>query len=197
MGCGGSSGASDPSSEKINWNNAEIHDEFKQEQKKAGAKRKTFDKASGKAVEKERAKEDREFDFFEGADAGSGEQFMAVRPYEGAIVEPAQHNKPSKDPPDVTYDLEYVYGYRAEDSRMNCFFNKNGNVCYFTAALGVVLDQDKNTQKFFGGGQTDNTSKMVARDDMYHTNDITAMDMSNCRTLWATGQNGSVPAAFV
>jgi WD40 repeat protein len=197
MGCGGSSGASDPSAEKINWNkDADINDEFKNEHLKAGGKKKAFDKKTGKAIEKEKVTADREFDFFEGADAGSGEQFMAVRPYEGAIVEPAQHNDPSNSAPDVTYNLEYVYGYRAEDSRMNCFFNKNGNACYFTAALGVILDQDKNTQKFFGGGQTDNKSKQVARDDMYHTNDITAMDMSTCRGVCATGQNGSVPVAF-
>ena len=31
---------------------------------------------------------------------------------------------------------------------------------------------------------------------MYHTNDITAMDMSTCRGVCATGQNGSVPIAF-
>ena len=92
--------------------------------------------------------------------------------------------------------MDNVYGYRAEDSKMNCFFNKNGNACNFTAALGVILDQDKNTQKFFGGGQTDNKSKQVARDDMYHKNNITAMDMSTCRGVCATRQNGSVSVAF-
>ena len=94
------------------------------------------------------------------------------------------------------YNLEYVYNYRAEDSRMNCFFNKNCNSCYFTAALGVILNQDKNTQKFFGGGQTDKKSKQVARDDMYHTNDITAMDMLTSRGVLSTGLNGSAPVAF-
>lgn len=197
MGCGGSNGASDPSAEKINWNNADIGDDFKEEQKRAGAKKKVLDKKTGKAVEKEKVAAEREFDFFEGADAGSGEQFMATRPYEGAIMEPTNHNEFNKAAPDVKYELEYVYGYRAEDSRMNCFYNKNGNVVYFTAALGVILDQSKNTQKFFGGGQTDNTSKQVARDDNYHTNDVTAMDTSSDRTLCATGQNGSVPVAFV
>ena len=105
MGCGGSSGASDPSAEKINWNkDADINDEFKNEHLKAGGKKKAFDKKTGKAIEKEKVTADREFDFFEGADAGSGEQFMAVRPYEGAIVEPAQHNDPSNSAPDVTYN---------------------------------------------------------------------------------------------
>lgn len=195
MGCGGSSGgASDPSDEKINWNKANIHPDFNNDMNKKKAK--TFDKGTGKVVDKP-DKKDREFDFFEGADAGSGEQFMAVRPYEGAIAEPKEHNKESKEAPAITYALEYVYGYRAEDSRMNCYYNKDGNATYFTAALGVILDIKKNTQKFFGGGPVNNTDKKVASDDLCHTNDITAMGISNCRTLAATGQNGSVPVAFL
>lgn len=195
MGCGGSSGgASDPSNEKIDWNKAEIHPDFKAEQSKGRPKK--FDKSKGDAVDRGDVK-DREFDFFEGADAGSGEQFMAVRPYEGAIAEPKTHNKESKEAPSISYALEYVYGYRAEESRMNCFYNKNGNATYFTASLGVILDQKKNTQTFFGGGPVNNTDKKVASDDKAHTNDITAMGISDCRSLAATGQNGSVPVAFV
>lgn len=197
MGCSQSGEASDPSDEKINWNKAEIDDEFKEESKMLGANRKRFDKSKGKIVEVKQAAEDREFDFFEVDDAGQGDQFMAVRPYEGAIMEPDEHNDENKNPPDVCYKLDYVYGYRAEDSRMNCFYNKDGKICYMTAALGVILCQRSNTQKFFGGGQTDNASKKVARDEACHTNDITAMDMSCCRTLCATGQNGSKPVAFV
>lgn len=195
MGCGGSSGASDPNTEKVDWNKAEIHDDFKQEEGRK--KPKKFDKKNQAATDRADVQADRDFDFFEGADAGAGDQFMAVRPYEGAIVEPTNHNAPSKDPPDVTYELEYVYGYRCEDSRMNVFYNKDGQVTYFTAALGVILDKASNTQKFFGGGATDNKSKQVARDETSHTNDITAMDISSCRSLAATGQNGSQPVAFV
>ena len=33
---------------------------------------------------------------------------------------------------DVICELEYVYEYRANDSRINYFYYKNGNVCYFT-----------------------------------------------------------------
>lgn len=194
MGCGGSSGASDPDEENIDWKNAEIDDEFNQDADKVKAKK--FNKATGQAEDRVEA-EDREFDFFEGADAGSGEQFMAVRPYEGAIIEPTNHNEPSSDPPDISYELEYVYGYRAEDSRMNAYYNSERKIVYFTAALGVILCPKSNTQIFFGGGETDNTSKKVARTENCHTNDITAMGISNCRNLAATGQNGSKPVAFV
>lgn len=41
---------------------------------------------------------------------------MAVRPWIGQIEEPAQHNENDPSPPDCSYELEYVYGYRCEDS---------------------------------------------------------------------------------
>lgn len=193
MGCGGSS-ASDPSDEKIDWNkDGDINDEF---QKEEGRKRKRFNKTKGEAEDASAPANEREFDLFEGADAGSGEKFMAVRPYEGAIAEPKEHNEVNKSEPDVKFELDYVYGYRAEDSRMNCYYNCDGQICYMTAALGIVLDQGSNTQKFFGGGQTDNKSKKVASNANCHTNDITAMGMSACRKYCATGQNGSTPVAF-
>jgi microtubule-associated protein-like 6 len=78
---------------------------------------------------------------------------MAVRPYLGAIMEPDSHPPVNPSAPDVSYTLEYVYGYRCEDSRQNVFFNSSGQAVYMTAALGVILDQSSNTQKFFGGGQ--------------------------------------------
>jgi hypothetical protein len=66
-----------------------------------------------------------------------------------------------------------------------------------TAALGVILDQTSNTQKFFGGGQVENTAKNVANDELCHTDDITALSISTDRKLAASGQVGSAPAAFV
>ncbi len=66
-----------------------------------------------------------------------------------------------------------------------------------TAALGVILDHNSNTQKFFGGGQVANKHKTQSSDMEHHTNDITAMCMSNDRTLAATGQVGPAPACFV
>ncbi len=66
-----------------------------------------------------------------------------------------------------------------------------------TAALGVILDINSNTQKFFGGGQVDNTSKQTANDNNGHTNDITALTLSDCRKVVASGQVGSAPVAFI
>ena len=112
---------------------------------------------------------------------------MAVRPWIGQVAEPSQHNEVCNDKPDVTYKLEYVYGYRSADSRQNVHFNSNGNACYMTAALGVVLDQNSNTQKFFGGGEVENTSKQTANDECGHTNDIMCLKVCNERAMAATG----------
>lgn len=77
---------------------------------------------------------------------------MAVKPWIGAVKEPANHPPANSSPPMVQFALEYVYGYRCEDSRMNAYFNASGDAVYMTAALGVVLNTKTNTQKFFGGG---------------------------------------------
>jgi len=42
---------------------------------------------------------------------------MAVRPYVGAIKEPDSHPEANAAVPDENWSLEYVYGYRCEDSR--------------------------------------------------------------------------------
>ena len=78
---------------------------------------------------------------------------------------------------------------------MNCHFNENGEAVYPTAALGVILD-NSNTQKFFGGGEVDCTSKQTASDFNGHTNDIMCCKVCPHRRMAATGQVGSCPTVF-
>lgn len=54
-----------------------------------------------------------------------------------------------------------------------------------TAALGVVLDKQTNTQKFFGGKEIKDTTS--------HNDDITALAVSPDRKIVATGQVGKNP----
>lgn len=121
---------------------------------------------------------------------------MAVRPWLGQIAEPATHNEIDPSKPDAQYALEYVYGYRCADSRQNVYWNSEGQAAYMTAALGVILDVPSNTQKFFGGGEVENTSKHVANDENGHTNDILAISICNQRKMCVSGQVGSRPVAF-
>jgi microtubule-associated protein-like 6 len=70
---------------------------------------------------------------------------MAVKPWIGAVKEPRSHPPANPSPPDVRFKLEYVYGYRSEDSRQNVFYNAKGEAVYMTAALGVILNHQTNT----------------------------------------------------
>jgi WD40 repeat protein len=66
-----------------------------------------------------------------------------------------------------------------------------------TAALGVILNSDTNTQKFFGGGQVSMKAKNVSDDTNAHTDDVTCITISSDRRFAASGQAGSAPAAFL
>ena len=100
MGCGSSGGAEDPFA-----TNGTYTDEFDGRPRSQSY----YKKASGDNKEENG-------DFFEVEDA-QGEEFMAVRPWLGAIAEPTNHNPPNPSKPDIRYELEYVYGYRCQDSR--------------------------------------------------------------------------------
>jgi len=121
---------------------------------------------------------------------------MAVRPWIGQIAEPDSHNPFDPSPPDVQYKLDYVYGYRCADTRQNVKYNAQGNIVYMTAALGIVLNQNTNTQKFFGGQPAETAHKSKANNMTQHTDDILALAISNDRKTVVTGQVGSAPVLF-
>jgi hypothetical protein len=129
MGCGSSSAA----------DNGE---KFGAEAEFEGASRRILDKKTGKGDGK--LSEKPEEDFFETV-AAEGESFMAVCPWKGQIEEPEIHNDNNPTKPDCEYVIHHAYGYKCQDARQNCYYNADGNVCYPTAALGVVLDQKKNS----------------------------------------------------
>lgn len=127
-----------------------------------------------------------------------GTQFMAVKPWAAvAKVEPSDHPEENPSPPDEDYRLSYVFGYRAEESRNNVFYNTDGNVVYMTACLGVIHNKSDNTQTFFGGNEVDMVEKVHAKDKNNHTDDITSLSISSDRTLACSGQRGSCPTIFV
>ena len=156
-----------------------------------------LDKKTGKTrtVDEGKDEDGRGDDFF-AVEEATGEQFMAVRPWIGQITEPANHNPVNPAKPDITYSLEYVYGYRCADSKQNLYWNKNGQAVYMTAALGVILDTGANTQKFFGGGEVDNTAKNVANDMNAHTDDVLSIAIDPSRSTAVSGQSGAAPTIF-
>lgn len=127
-----------------------------------------------------------EDDIFEEEELEAGDQFMAVKPWMGAIKEPSPGYYDDKKngflPPKCEISVEYVYGYRSKDMRSNIFYLPNGKLLYNAAALGIVLDVETNTQTFFD----------------LHEDDITAIDMNPVdRMMCATGELGAKPNLFV
>lgn len=121
---------------------------------------------------------------------------MAVCPWKGQIEEPESHEPVNPAKPECEYQLHHAYGYKCQDARQNCYYNADGNVCYPTAALGIVLDQDSNTQKFFGGGESANERRNEKNNVKSHNDDICALAMSTDRSFCVTGQRGPAPTMF-
>lgn len=107
-------------------------------------RRVTVDKKTEEVVDHELDKDRPTDDFFdfdeEVEEAEQTKEFLAVKPWIGAVKEPDDHPPVDKSEPEESYQLEYVYGYRCEDSRQNVYYNPEGKICYMTACLGVILD---------------------------------------------------------
>lgn len=61
----------------------------------------------------------------------------------------------NRSPPESQLRLEWVYGYRGHQCRNNLFYTKEGEVVYFVAGVGVVLNLQERRQKFFLGHNDD------------------------------------------
>ena len=111
--------------------------------------------------------------------AGAGDQFMAVKPWVGAVKNSVPTDyKPSKsesDPPKSQLSLEFVHGYRCHDVRNNLKYAPNGDIVYHTAGVGIVFESKSRTQKFF----------------MDHNDDIMCLDLYENYVI--TGQIGHKP----
>lgn len=113
-------------------------------------------------------------------DEDEGDQFMAVKPWLGAIKEPTKpYYKGSGKAPDVTLRLDYAHGYRTKDCRNNLKYLSESEVCYHTAALGVIMkiDESPREQRFFDS----------------HTDDIISIVWSSDRSSMFTGEMGAKP----
>ncbi len=76
-----------------------------------------------------------------------GDEFMAVKPWLGAIVEPTLPPTINPKVPDEELHLRWVHGYRALDSRNNLRYTAKGELVYPAAALGVVYSTKKWQQR--------------------------------------------------
>ena len=116
-------------------------------------------------------------DLFATSDATAKAEFMAVKPWLGAVVAPSKAPKSDPSPPDAHLKLEWVHGYRAFDSRSNLVYNAVGDIVYPAAAVVVVYNAKGRKQRHFTG----------------HNDDIRCLAQHPLNgNLIATGQNSTV-----
>ncbi|EEY63980.1 microtubule-associated protein, putative [Phytophthora infestans T30-4] len=118
----------------------------------------------------------------ESFDDSAGDEFMAVKPWIGAIVAPTNAATPNSREPDLKVELEWVYGYQSELSKQNLVYNTHDEIVYHTAAVGIIYDSTNHLQRHHIG----------------HNDDIISFALCDTkRNLIATGERGKKPALRV
>jgi len=109
----------------------------------------------------------------------AGDEFAASKPWLGELeasspeIDQKTFNASKKPPKENIKRLKYVFGYRSFDTRMNIRYTKEkNNIVYTAAALGIVHNIQKNTQKYFP----------------YHQEDIVSLALHPNGYTVATGQ---------
>ncbi|KAL5008221.1 hypothetical protein ScPMuIL_013802 [Solemya velum] len=86
-----------------------------------------------------------------------------------------------KQGPNDGLKLEFVHGYRGYDCRNNLFYTQSSEIVYHVAAVGIVYNKEKNTQRFY----------------LEHTDDILCLCIHPLKDFLATGQVGRDPTIHV
>eukprot|EP00639_Heterosigma_akashiwo_P015290 CAMPEP_0206366550 /NCGR_PEP_ID=MMETSP0294-20121207/3519_1 /ASSEMBLY_ACC=CAM_ASM_000327 /TAXON_ID=39354 /ORGANISM="Heterosigma akashiwo, Strain CCMP2393" /LENGTH=872 /DNA_ID=CAMNT_0053812637 /DNA_START=230 /DNA_END=2845 /DNA_ORIENTATION=+ len=121
-------------------------------------------------------------------EAAEGDEFMAARPYLGALVPPEEPPREVLTAPDSTATLGWVHGYRSQDMRGNLRYTAKGAVVYPAAAVGVVLSTS---------GEEAERPWDAQKFNFDHTDDITALAVTPDGAHCATGELGKRPKIVV
>ena len=115
--------------------------------------------------------------------AAGGDESGCVKPWLGAVKPPTKPPVINSDAPSETLLIKWVHGYTSASSGKyavsnNLFYNKDGEVVFPAAALGIKIRKNEDgevTQTFF----------------QMHDDDILCLAVSKCRRFAATGQTAS------
>lgn len=99
------------------------------------------------------------------AGVGEGDQVMATLPFKGEVLNSVPSGfrlqKDSGDKPNGNLKLKYAHGFRSFDTRGNLKYKNQNEVIFTTAALGIVLNKQQNTQRFFNLHEEDVVSMAI------------------------------------
>nr|CCA15182.1 hCG1784313 putative [Albugo laibachii Nc14] len=110
-----------------------------------------------------------------------GDEFMAIKPWMGAILAPSKVISQNPESPSIELELSHIHGYQAQQARNNARYDKSGNIVYHAAAVGIIYDPSQQTQRFMKS----------------HNDDIIALCAHTDRDLFATSQMGKKPSIFI
>lgn len=104
-------------------------------------------------------------DMFEEAGVGEGDQKLAVEPFKGEVLNSVPSNfrlmPNAGDKPNGNLKLKYAHGFRSFDTRGNLKYKNQNEIVFTTAALGIVLNKNSNTQTFFNLHEEDVVSMAI------------------------------------
>jgi len=96
----------------------------------------------------------------------------------------------NKSAPEKKLKLNFINGFKIDDSRQNMYWGKNKDeITYPAAAVGVCMNVNSLKQRFMGAGE----QKSVKG----HTDDIMTLGLSPDRKLVVTGSLGARPLILV
>jgi microtubule-associated protein-like 6 len=82
---------------------------------------------------------------------GFADEFMPVKPWNQVVNYTVPTDIPEIDNtcPDSSLELEWVHGYNAQSCRNNLRYTVKGEIVYNAASLGVMLNTEEHSQRFF------------------------------------------------
>ena len=91
-------------------------------------------------------------------------EFLRDQPWYNIIVPPSDPGDTSMQAPCVDISLEWVYGFRAHDSRRTAVYAKGNELAYVASNILVLYNQGEHKQRYGRAHPTDIVALAVAPD---------------------------------
>lgn len=117
---------------------------------------------------------------------------MCVKPWKGAIKKPTAGGflNLNTAPPDQSYEIEFVHGYKNDMTRHNCLYNLLRLASVYSGKFRHNFGSPNSNSEIFWGGE-ERLGKIKPPVGFYgHSNDVVCLAMSDDRKKVATGQVG-------